>query len=287
MLAVLPGGVGWVAWDLQGEDPSLGSSLAEAAAAAGISLRAGWAGMSGTHPSPLALNRDNRGRAVIAWYCCCAPLMLVMVLNTSTTPLSVLWAVCLSLPILHPQHPSPRPPTAPSSRVRLLLAGKPCERHRVGAELGYSSICFGLGISQPSRKRAAATSCQGRGPASPRAAGAVRGHPGVGDGARGGAGLAPLVFPSLGCRLHALGCPGFYAGFGQGTRARARKSSRRILPRAAGEPGAAEVACLFKVQTSAVNLLPVCISLEPPGAGGAEMGSPLCAGAGSGYWKWR
>lgn len=45
--------------------------------------------------------------------------------------------------------------------------------------------------------------------------------------------------------------------------------------------------CLFKVQTSAVNLLPVCISLEPLSVEGEEMGSPLCAGAGSGYWKWR
>lgn len=67
-----------------------------------------------------------------------------------------------------------------------------------------------------------------------------------------------------------------------------RKTSRRILPGAAGEPRGAEVPCLFKVQRSAVNLLPVCISLEPLSAGRvAEMGSPLCAGAGSGYWNWR
>lgn len=109
----------------------------------------------------------------------------------------------------------------------------------------------------------------------------------MGDGAQGGAGLAPPPFPSLVCLLHALCCLCFYPGFGQGGRARARKTSRRILPWAVGEPGGAEVACLFKVQTSAVNLLPVCISLQPPSVGGAEMGSPLCAGAGSGYWKWR
>lgn len=70
-------------------------------------------------------------------------------------------------------------------------------------------------------------------------------------------------------------------------RARPRKTSWCILPWARGEPRGAEVACLFKVQTSAINLLPVCISLEPMTAGGAEMGSPLSVGAGSGYWKWR
>lgn len=102
MLAVLPRGVGWVTWDLQGEDPSLGSSLAEAAAAAGISLRGSWAGMSGTHPSPLALNRDNHGLAVIAWYCCCVPLMLVMVFeHQHDSPVCPLDGLSL------PPHPSP------------------------------------------------------------------------------------------------------------------------------------------------------------------------------------
>lgn len=105
----------------------------------------------------------------------------------------------------------------------------------------------------------------------------------MGDGAQGGAGLAPPAFPPLAHLLHTLCCPCFYPGFGQGTRAKARKTSRRILPWAAGEPGGAEVSCLFKVQTSAVNLLPVCISLEPlsagPGGGGNGDGvSPLCGG---------
>lgn len=62
----------------------------------------------------------------------------------------------------------------PSSHVRLLLAKKPCETHRAGAEREHSFICFGLGISHTSCKRAAATSCWGRGPTSP---GVVTGHP--------------------------------------------------------------------------------------------------------------
>lgn len=107
----------------------------------------------------------------------------------------------------------------------------------------------------------------------------------MGDGAQGGAGLAPPAFPPLAHLLHTLRCPCFYPGFGQGTRAKARKTSRRILPWAAGEPGGAEVSCLFKVQTSAVNLLPVCISLEPlsagPGGGGERRwGLPFVRGQG-------
>lgn len=66
-----------------------------------------------------------------------------------------------------------------------------------------------------------------------------------------------------------------------------RKSRQRLLPRAAAERRGEEVCYLFKVQTSAVNLQPVCISLEPPSAGGAGLGAPLCAGAGSHCWKQR
>lgn len=87
----------------------------------------------------------------------------------------------------------------------------------------------------------------GQGPTSPRAVGAARGHPSTGDGAQGGVGLAPPVFPSLVCLLHALCCTCFYPGFGQGMRARARKTRRCILSWAVGQPGGSEVACLFKV----------------------------------------
>lgn len=107
----------------------------------------------------------------------------------------------------------------------------------------------------------------------------------MGDRAQGGAGLAHPGLPSSAHPFHTLCHPCFYPGFGQVTRAKARKTSWCILLWASGELGQAEAACLFKVQTSAVNLLPVCISLEPCGAGGAEMGSPLCAVARSGYWK--
>lgn len=106
MLAPLPGEVGQATWDLRGEDPSWGRSLAEAAAAPGISLKTC---MSGTQPFPVALSRDDRGLAVIARCCCCALSMPMMVLTTSTTPLCVLCTVCLCLPILHPQHPSLHP----------------------------------------------------------------------------------------------------------------------------------------------------------------------------------
>lgn len=52
-------------------------------------------------------------------------------------------------------------------------------------------------------------------------------------------GLTPLALSS--CLPPALGCPGFYPEFGQGMRARARKTSWCILPWAVREPGGAEV----------------------------------------------
>lgn len=70
-------------------------------------------------------------------------------------------------------------------------------------------------------------------------------------------------------------------------RAGARQTGRHILPWGSGRAGGAEAAYLFKVQTSYVNLLPVCISLERPCERGAEMESPLCAGALPCRLKWR
>lgn len=64
----------------------------------------------------------------------------------------------------------------PHSHVRVLLAMKPCEPHREGAELRHSFICFGLGISQPSCKKAAAISHWNSGLTSSRAARATRGQ---------------------------------------------------------------------------------------------------------------
>lgn len=96
------------------------------------------------------------------------------------------------------------------------------------------------------------------------------------DGAQADGGLTLLAFSS--CVPHALGCPGFYAEFGQGMRARAGKTSWCILPWAAREPGGAEVpVCLRCKQVLLICCLFVFLqSLECGGSGDGV--SPLCGG---------
>lgn len=127
---------------------SWGSSLAEETAA-GTSLRSSCTGMCSTHPSLAAVSRHGLWAGSHCSVCCRASSMLVMVLNTSTTPLCLLWVVCLPLPILHIQHPSPHPLTVPIQPRQAASCKEPCETHGARAELGHSFIRFALGISQP------------------------------------------------------------------------------------------------------------------------------------------
>lgn len=201
--------------------------------------------------------------------------MLVTVLNTSTTPLCLLCVVCLPISILHIQHPSPHPLTVPIQPRQAASCKEPCETHGARAELGHSFICFSLGISQPY--------CS-RGLTSPGADGAARDQDSIRDEAPADRGthswhshpvcLMPWAVQVL-SRVWA------------GHESKGKKNKLVHPPLGSERAWRGGSSCLFKVQTSAVNLLPVCISLEPLSVGGAEMGSPLCAGAGSGYWKWR
>lgn len=116
----------------------------------------------------------------------------------------------------------------PSGQVRLPLARSPV-RH-MAQELNWDIPALALPLASHSPTAAGAWLPQGR---------MGQQDTQIRDQAQADEGLTPLAFSS--CLPHALGCPGFYPEFGQGVRARARKTSWCILPWAVREPGGAEV----------------------------------------------
>lgn len=231
--------------------------------------------MCSTHPPPTAASRNGLWAGSHCSVCCCAPLMLVVVLNTSTTPLCVLRMVFLSLSVLHLQHPSPHPLTVPIQPPQAASCKEPCDTHGARAELGRSFICFALASHNPTA--AGARLRQGQ-----MGQQEDTQHGGRSSSRWGADTSGVLILPGS-----CLGLSRLLSRVWAGHESKGKKNKLMHPPLDSERAWRGGSSCLFKVQTSAVNLLPVCISLEPLSVEGEEMGSPLCAGAGSGYWKWR